>query len=130
MTDTTPDPTPGPGDVVRHVTFNANNVPARDDRDWVTGHELCNEAGITYRQCDYWTRTDLLIPVEEATPGSGHLRRYPEDQVTRASVLADLLDAGVSLPICREVIDQLVDEHTVTVGHITFTHHPAGGDAA
>jgi len=104
--------------------------PNREDRDWVTGPELCTEAGITYRQLDYWTRTNLLTPLDAVEPGSGHLRRYAEDQVNRTRTLRLLLDAGVSLVTCRQVIDQVVETGQVTVGAVTLTLHHSTGDPA
>lgn len=115
---------------VHHLRIRNHEVPPREDRDWVTSAELTIDAGISYRQCDYWTRTGLLVPVGEATPGNGNWRRYAEDQVVRAQALRDLLDAGVSLVTCRDVVDQLVEVGHVDVGHITLIHHPNGGDAA
>lgn len=105
-------------------TIHARNLPPREDRDWVTTHELLNEADITYRQADYWTRTRLLTPIEAHTPGSGHLRRYRADQVDRARALAALLDAGVSLITCRLVIDEVLATGTATVGGVTLHLNP------
>jgi len=102
------------------ATIHARNVPDRTDRDWVTGPELVAEADITYRQADYWTRTGLLTPIDEPTPGSGHLRRYPDDQVDRARALATLLEAGVSLTTCRAVIDEVLATGSATHQHVTF----------
>ncbi|MFZ2272130.1 MerR family transcriptional regulator, partial [Corynebacterium variabile] len=40
------------------------------------GPQVCQITGITYRQLDYWTRTNLIHPsVAEAT-GSGSQRLY------------------------------------------------------
>lgn len=110
---------------VRHLPWNANEqLPTRDTRDWVTSYELVDEAQISYRQLDYWCRTGLLQPLEAATPGSGHLRRFPEHQVTRAATIRDLLTAGVALQIIRQVIDEVTEHHAVRLGAITITHHP------
>lgn len=69
------------------------------------------------------------MPVNDE-PGHGYPRYYDAAQVHRARTLRDLLDAGVSLQTCRRVIDQITYAGQVTVGHITFTYNPAGGDAA
>lgn len=98
--------------------------PPRSERDWVTSSELVIDADITYRQCDYWTRTDLLHPMDDHTPGSGHQRRYPVAQIERAQALAALLDAGVSLPTCRLVIDQVLATGTADLGPVRFTYQP------
>lgn len=106
-------------------------VPPRDERDWVFSTELQAEAAITYRRLDYWTRTGLLQPLhEDITPGTGHVRRYPVDQVERARAIATLLDAGVSLPVCRQVIDDLVATGHATSGQLTFVLTPTGDTAA
>lgn len=111
---------------VHELPVKRRDIPVRDERDWVTAIELCTEAGITYRQLDYWTRTDLLTPLTEALPGSGHFRIYSETELARALALRDLLDAGISLQVIRDVIDQVLAEGQVQVGHITFTYQPEG----
>lgn len=102
------------------ATIHARNVPNRDQRDWVTGPELVTEANIIYRQADYWTRTGLLQPITDITPGSGHLRRYPETQVQRAQAIRQLLDAGVSITGIRHIIDDFVTHGEATHAGITF----------
>lgn len=100
-------------------------IPPRDERDWVTTSELIDEARITYRQADYWTRTGVITPLDKARPGSGIVRRYSVDQIARASAYADLLDAGVSLTVARLVIDQLLATGQATHGHVTFHLNPS-----
>ena len=96
-------------------------LPDRDQRDWITSSELLNAVpNITYRQVDYWCRTGLLTPVDEPTPGTGHVRRFAEDQVTRARVVATLLAAGVQLPTIRLVVDDLAATGRATSGALTF----------
>lgn len=106
-------------------------IPDREDRDWLTAPELCIEADITYRQCDYWCRTHLLVPIEQVI-GSGTTRRFATDQVERARVLSDLLAAGISLPTCRQIIDELLATGHTDVGPFTLTvrEDQSGGTAA
>jgi DNA-binding transcriptional MerR regulator len=112
-------------DNILHLPWrSAAQIPPREDRDWVTSTELVEESGISYRQADYWTRTGLIRPLEAANPGSGCIRRFPEDQITRATTIRDLLVAGIALQIIREVIDQVTEHHAVRLGAITITHHP------
>lgn len=96
-------------------------APPRDERDWVLSTELITEAGITYRQLDYWSRTGLLTPLTAAAPGSGFVRRFHESQVPRAQTLAALLDAGISLQLCRRVIDDVLTSGHVDLGPFTLT---------
>ena len=110
-------------------------VPAREERDWVFSTELQAEAGITYRQLDYWARTGLLTAIDDITPGSGHVRRFPEDQVARAVLVRDLIAAGTRLQQgVRDVIDQVADTGRLDLDGITITVHIAtdgqAGDAA
>lgn len=90
--------------------------------------ELIDEAGITYRQLDYWCRTNLLTPREDIH-GSGWTRSFAVDQVNRAICIRMLLDVGMSLQVIREVIDDFQATGTVVRGPLTIVrHHP--GDAA
>lgn len=117
-------------DNVHHLPWPAGAaLPARDDRDWVTALELVDEASVTYRKVDYWTRAQLLEPIENPTPGSGHLRRYHQSQVTRCCVIRDLLNLGITSNVCRLIVDDLITDGYATVGAITI-HRPTSGDAA
>lgn len=98
--------------------------PPREERDWVTGIELAQEAGITYRQLDYWTRTDLLHTITVPDPGSGYLRAYSEHELTRATAIKHLLDAGVSLQIIRAHLDEFVTTGRLELGPITIARTP------
>jgi ParB/RepB/Spo0J family partition protein len=105
-------------------------LPAREDRDWVLSTELLDEAGITYRQLDYWCRTGLLTPREDIH-GSGWTRSFGPDQVDRAWLIRSLLSGGVSLQVIRERIDEFQANGTADIGPLTITiHHPSGDTAA
>ncbi len=60
-------------------------------------------AGITYRQLDYWARTDLVQPSVTSAVGSGSRRAYSYGDLLRLRVIKDLLDNGVGLPQIRDV---------------------------
>ena len=63
--------------------------------------------GITYRQLDYWARTDLLRPSISDARGSGTQRVYSYTDLLQLKVIKQLLDAGVSLRSTRKAIDCL-----------------------
>jgi DNA-binding transcriptional MerR regulator len=63
--------------------------------------------GITYRQLDYWARTDLVQPSLRKAEGSGTQRLYSFDDVLRLKVVKRLLDTGVSLQKVRLAVDEL-----------------------
>lgn len=113
-------------DNVIHLKPTRPKLPPREDRDWVTSHELINDATISYRQLDYWCRTGLLEPLEDATPGSGDYRRFNHTQARRAYLIRVLLDAGMALQFIRASIDQFQEHGTVTAGALTITIHDTG----
>lgn len=68
--------------------------------------------GITYRQLDYWARTDLVRPTSPAA-GSGSRRTYSYKNLLELKAVKNLLDAGIKLEsvrsafgYLREVLDQ------------------------
>lgn len=71
------------------------------------GIEVCRLTGITYRQLDYWARTQLLEPSITPARGSGTQRRYAYDDVVMAATIRNLLDAGVSLQQARRAVEHL-----------------------
>jgi|TARA_B100000315_G_scaffold4243_1_gene4183 DNA-binding transcriptional MerR regulator len=65
--------------------------------------------GITYRQLDYWTRTDLVRPALVVATGSGSRRRYDYRNLLELRVVKTLLDAGIRLERVREAFSYLSD---------------------
>ncbi len=74
------------------------------------GPQVCKLVGITYRQLDYWARTDLIRPSLADAAGSGTQRRYSYRDLVALKVVKSLLDAGVSLRSVRKAIDYFRDE--------------------
>lgn len=70
------------------------------------GITVCQVAGISYRQLDYWARTNLLRPSLQDARGSGTARRYTIGDIVLARLLALLLEQGISLQRGRHIIDQ------------------------
>jgi DNA-binding transcriptional MerR regulator len=66
--------------------------------------ELC---GITYRQLDYWARTDLVRPSLADARGSGSRRLYSYRDLIELKVIKTLLDAGIKLESVRSAFDYL-----------------------
>jgi DNA-binding transcriptional MerR regulator len=75
--------------------------------DGFRGPQVCAIVGITYRQLDYWARTDLLRPSISEARGSGTQRRYSYRDLLELRVIKQLLDAGVSLQSTRRAIQCL-----------------------
>jgi DNA-binding transcriptional MerR regulator len=72
-----------------------------------SGTQAATVVGITYRQLDYWARTDLIRPSLTDAAGSGSRRRYSYKDLLELRVIKTLLDAGIKLESVREVFDYL-----------------------
>jgi len=80
-----------------------NNSPAVGYR----GATACVAAGITYRQLDYWARTDLVGPSIQGASGSGSQRLYSFRDILVLKIVKRLLDTGVSLQNIRTAVEHL-----------------------
>jgi DNA-binding transcriptional MerR regulator len=69
-----------------------------------SGPEVCRITGVTYRQVDYWARTELVTPSVAVATGSGSKRRYSYTDLVEVKVIKSLLDAGVSLARTRQAV--------------------------
>ena len=72
--------------------------------------QVCKLVGITYRQLDYWARTDLIRPSLQHAHGSGSQRLYSFIDVVQLKVIKRLLDAGMSLKKIRQAMDILREQ--------------------
>ncbi len=72
-----------------------------------SGARTAEIVGITYRQLDYWARTDLLRPSISEARGSGTQRRYSYRDLLELKVIKSLLDAGISLASARKSVEYL-----------------------
>ncbi len=71
------------------------------------GPQVCKIVGITYRQLDYWARTDLVRPSICDANGSGTQRLYSYTDLVELKIVKRLLDAGVALQSARKAIEYL-----------------------
>ena len=84
------------------------------------GPTVCRTVGISYRQLDYWARTELVTPSVRDADGSGSQRMYSFNDVVQLRVIKKLLDAGVSLPKIRRAVDYLRDELKMPIEVVTL----------
>ena len=75
--------------------------------DHYSGKKAAEIVGITYRQLDYWARTDLVRPSITDAAGSGSRRRYSYRDLLELKVIKSLLDAGIRLESVRGAFDYL-----------------------
>jgi DNA-binding transcriptional MerR regulator len=74
-----------------------------------SGAKAAEIVGISYRQLDYWARTDLVRPTVTDAAGSGSRRRYGYTDLLELKVIKSLLDAGIRLENVREIFSYLRD---------------------
>lgn len=67
----------------------------------------CQVAGITYRQLDYWARTNLVNPTVRGAHGSGTQRLYSFRDILVLKIVKGLLDTGISLQNIRRAVEKL-----------------------
>ena len=72
-----------------------------------SGKRTAEIVGITYRQLDYWARTDLIRPSLADAKGSGSRRQYAYQDLLELRIVKQLLDAGIKLETVRDVFKQL-----------------------
>ncbi len=78
-----------------------------------SGTKAASIVGISYRQLDYWARTNLVRPSLTDATGSGSRRQYGYRDLLELRVIKSLLDAGIKLESVRTAFEYL-REHVDT----------------
>jgi DNA-binding transcriptional MerR regulator len=81
----------------------------RAEAEGFSGRRTADIVGITYRQLDYWARTDLVRPSLADANGSGSRRLYSYSDLLELKVIKSLLDAGIRLESVREAFTYMRD---------------------
>ncbi|MGA9716443.1 MAG: MerR family transcriptional regulator [Aeromicrobium sp.] len=101
------------------LLFNDDVSPLSENAGY-RGPTACAAAGITYRQLDYWARTQLVEPTVRSATGSGTQRLYSFKDILLLKIIKRLLDAGVSLQQIRIAIDHLRVRGTDDLTQVTL----------
>ena len=72
-----------------------------------SGKKAAEIVGISYRQLDYWARTDLIRPSVTDAAGSGSRRQYSYRDLLELKVVKSMLDAGIKLESVRTAFEYL-----------------------
>ncbi len=72
--------------------------------------EACKIIGITYKQLDYYDRTDFIKPSASEAEGYGSRRMYSFNDLMKLKVIKKLLEAGISLQKLRKT-KKYLDEY-------------------
>jgi DNA-binding transcriptional MerR regulator len=103
----------------QELLFGGNISPLPDDVGF-RGPTACAAAGISYRQLDYWARTELVQPSVRSAHGSGSQRLYSFRDILVLKVVKRLLDTGVSLQQIRTAVEHLRDRGVHDLAQITL----------
>lgn len=80
--------------------------------DWVGSSDpRWREAGISYRQLDYWTQVGFLQTYTEPRPGSGRPRRWPVEELEIGLKMAKLLQAGMRVDFAADLARMMVERN-------------------
>lgn len=87
-----------------------------------SGTQTAKVVGISYRQLDYWARTDLIRPSLSDATGSGSRRRYSYNDLLELKAIKKLLDAGIKLEQVRKVFEYLREQMNtdIAAAHIVI----------
>jgi DNA-binding transcriptional MerR regulator len=101
------------------LLFGEDVEPGPEDIGY-RGPTACAVAGITYRQLDYWARTQLVEPTVRAAAGSGSQRLYSFRDILVLKVVKRLLDTGISLQQIRAAVDHLRARGATDLAQVTL----------
>jgi len=73
-----------------------------DIKRFYSSGQVCNIVDLSYRQLDYYDRTDIVKPSVNNAVGCGSRRMYSFDDLLKLKVIKKLLEAGVSLQKIRK----------------------------
>jgi DNA-binding transcriptional MerR regulator len=85
-----------------------------------SGTKTASVVGISYRQLDYWARTDLVRPSLVDAQGSGSRRLYSYRDLLELRVIKSLLDAGIKLESVRKAFTYLRENHVADIASATL----------
>ncbi|TXI64288.1 MerR family transcriptional regulator [Mycolicibacterium mageritense] len=105
--------------------FDTVSAAADDTMGW-RGPAVCAVVGITYRQLDYWARTELVQPSIATASGSGSVRLYSFRDLLVLRIVKRLLDAGISLANIRTAVAALRDRGVTDLTDLTLVSDGVG----
>lgn len=75
-----------------------------------SGKRAAEIVNISYRQLDYWARTDLIRPSLADAKGSGSRRRYSYRDLIELKLVKTLLDVGIKLETVRDAFSYIREQ--------------------
>ena len=97
-----------------------DGLPDMADKVGYKGAVAAKAAGISYRQLDYWARTELVEPTVREASGSGSQRLYGFRDILVLKLVKRLLDTGISLQQIRVAVNQLRESGVTDLAETTL----------
>jgi len=83
-----------------------NNISSKTEQisnvNYYKSQDVCKLTGLTYKQLDYYDRTNFLKPSINKALGYGSKRMYSFNDLLKLKVVKNLLDAGINLHKIRK----------------------------
>jgi DNA-binding transcriptional MerR regulator len=98
-----------PAEIETDGTPSRHSTAIGEER-YYSGKRAAEIVGISYRQLDYWARTELVRPSVGDAAASGSRRQYSYRDLVELKVVKSMLDAGIKLESVRVAFDYLRDE--------------------
>jgi len=92
-----------------------------DIKRFYSSREVCNIVDLSYRQLDYYDRTDVVKPSIRNAIGCGSRRMYSFYDLLKLKVIKRLLEAGISLQKIRKAKKYLEENDGSENGLIDVT---------
>jgi DNA-binding transcriptional MerR regulator len=97
-------------DVTTHEQLSLDQDAVTAEQVGFSGRKTAEVVGISYRQLDYWARTDLVTPSLAEARGSGSRRLYSYRDLLELKVIKALLDSGLKLESVRKVFTYMREQ--------------------
>ena len=111
---------------VPEATPTVDTDPTVEPEQGFSGRKTAEVVGISYRQLDYWARTELVTPSLAEARGSGSRRLYSYRDLLELKVIKNLLDAGIKLESVRKAFTYMREhmDADIAAAHLVLS----GGD--
>lgn len=84
--------------------------------------EACEIVGISYKECDYWDRTDLVVPSVAGGEGSGNYRHYSVEDLVCLAAVKRLTNAGFAPRGARPFVERIREANGTRLRVVTLNY--------
>lgn len=100
------------------MAYNEIPLPGFEPEQGYRATNVANLLGITYRQLDNWTTSNLVRASARKAQGSGTQRLYSYDDILRLKVICRLKGLGITMQAIRKAMEA-IDSLNISLGDVT-----------